>query len=304
MTAFGMTITVHYRDTEIDGVRTAESRISPLRVYASRWTDFPRLLEAGLPPSHGFYLLTGPLAGGILAVRPGEANDLRRRLGEHASDPGKAGFGEVYAVAAVDGRLTKADCRYMEARVHELVAQLPGRSLEVERIPTVAECSPHERDDLEALFGQARTLLHAAGCRAMDAPWLPWDSAVRSEREEGVVEVTLEASATVEDEHELIYDGVWARGYPTTDGGFVVRAGSDIRVREGLALLPGISTRRRMLAERGVLGTMPGVTDRWRLLANVYCSSALLAGKVITGAHLSRGIWQRISPADRIVLAK
>jgi len=303
MTHLGTTVTVHYRDGGIDGLRTADSRTSPLRVHASAWSDFGRLLDGGLPPSHGIYLLTGAGNGGRLAVRPGEANDLRRRLSEHAADPTKSGFTDVYAVSAVDLRLTKSDCRYLEARVHELVAQMPGRLLEVERIPAVAECSAHERDDLETLLAQARTLLHAAGCRALDDR-LPWTESVPVEREEGVVEVTLETSGAVEDEHELVYDGVWARGYPTSDGGFVVRAGSDIRIREGAALLPGISSRRRMLSERGVLGTMPGITDRWRLLANVYCSSPLLAGKVITGAHLSRGIWQRISPADRIVLAK
>lgn len=303
MTGLGTTVTVHYRDATVEGVRTAESRVSPLAVYASNWKDLQRLLDAGLPPRCGIYVLTGPTSGTKLAVRPGEANDLRRRLLEHASDPSKSEFTDIYAVTSVDQRLTKSDVRYIEARMHEHVAQLPGRSLEVERIPVVVECSAHERDDLEALFLQARVLLHAAGCRAFDAQGLPWDASVL-DPEVGVVEVTLEASNDHEDEHELLYDGLWARGYPTSDGGFIVRAGSDIRVREGLALLPGISSRRRMLAERGVLGTIPGVTDRWRLLANVYCSSPLLAAKIATGAHVSRSMWQRISPEARLVLAK
>ncbi|NGP16517.1 GIY-YIG nuclease family protein [Devosia aurantiaca] len=303
MTALGTTVTIHYRDAALDALRTAESRISPLRVYAGPWSDLQRLFDAGLPPAHGIYLLTGP-ASGRLGVRPGEASDLRRRLLEHASDPTKAHYAEVYALSAVDSRLTKSACRYLEARVHEIIGALPGRTLEVDRMPVVGDCPPFERDELEALLAQARMLLHAAGCRALDASFLPFETAVTAAiADEGVVEVRDEISGQIEDEHELSYDGVWARGYPT-DGGFVVRAGSDVRMREGAALLAGVSGRRRLLADRGVLGELPGVTDRWRLLANVFCSSSLLAAKIVTGAHLSRAPWQRINPRARLVVAR
>lgn len=304
MSAFGTTVSVHYIQGSIDGLRTVDSRTSPLRVFAGPWTELQGLLAAGLPPTHGIYCLAGPISGNRLAVRPGEASDLRRRLLEHASDPTKSGFAEVYAMSSVDGRLGKSDCRYLEARFHEVVGQQPGRVLEVEKIPVVAECPAYERDILETLFAQARTLFHAAGLRAMDAPNLPFEALPAAEKEDGVVEVRPEGFGHSEDEHELVYNGVWARGHPTADGGFVIRAGSDVRMREGAALLPGITGRRRMLADRGVLGSLPGVTDRWRLLSNVYCSSPLLAGKVVTGAHLSRGLWHRISPSDILVHAK
>nr|WP_314256814.1 hypothetical protein [uncultured Devosia sp.] len=306
MSILGTTATIHLLDGRLDGVRTVESRTSPLRVHAAPWPELSSLLAHGLPASHGVYFLTRPLAGGILAARPGEASDLRRRLTEHSADSAKDPFAEVYAVSSVDARLSKSDCRYLEARAHEVIGQQPGRVLEVDKIPAVAECPAHERDVLETLFAQARTLLYAAGCRALDAPHLPFEAALPAEREDGLVEVRADGLASFEneDEHELMYDNCWARGHATADGGFIIRAGSDIRKREGIALLPGISNRRRFLAERGVLGSIPGVTDRWRLLAAVYCSSPLLAAKVATGAHLSRVIWQRISPSDRIVMAK
>lgn len=304
MSTFGTSVILHYRDQELHGFRTAESRISPLKVLAAPWNELGRLLEGGLPPNYGIYFLTGPLSGGRLAVRPGEASDLRRRLLEHAADPTKSGFAEVYAVTSVDNRLGKADCRFLEARAHEVIAQEPSRVLEVERMPAVLELPSYERDDLEGLFAQARTLLHAVGCRALDAKHLLADQPTPPSSDEGVVEVQPNFSGMPEDEHELVYDSLWARGYPSADGGFVVRAGSDIRVREGAALLPGISNRRRLLADRGVLGTLPGITDRWRLLSNVYCSSPLLAAKIVTGAHLSRVIWQRISPDNRLLMAR
>lgn len=304
MTPVGVTTTVHSLDGRIGGLRTAESRVSPLRVHAAPWSELQSLLAAGLPAGHGIYLLTKPTPAGRLAVRPGEASDLRRRLLEHAGDPTKSDFQEVFAVSSVDNRLDKADCRWLEARVHEVVGQAPGRVLEVDRIPSVAEAPAHERDILESLFAQARYLLNAAGCLAMDAPHLPVPAEEPLEREEAVVEVRADGGAVAHDEHELTYDTCWARGYPAADGGFVLRAGSDIRVREGVALLPTVSGRRRLLSERGVLGTMPGVTDRWRLLSDVYCSSSLLAAKIATGSHLSRNIWQRLSPADRFVVAK
>lgn len=303
--ALGTTATVHYLTGRLDGPRIVVSRTSPLRVFACNWADVGTLMGSGLPPNPGVYLLTKPSFAGParLAVRPGEALDVRRRLGEHALDAGKSSFAEVYAVVAVDDRLTKGDCRYLEARIHEIVAAAPGCVLEVDKIPAVAACPPYDRDVLESLLSQARIMLHAAGCRALDAANLPFASA-EPEREEGVIEVQADLTGDAEDEHELTYDGIWSRGYPTADNGFIIRAGSDIRRRENTALLAAVSSRRRMLAEKGVLGVLPGVTDRWRLLANVYCSSALLAAKVCTGAHVSnRGIWQRVAPASRIILA-
>jgi hypothetical protein len=301
---FGSTATVHYLDGSIDGPRVVTSRASPLRVFACSWSDISSLMSGNLPPNPGMYLLTKPVltATAKLAVRPGEALDVRRRLGEHALDPSKSSFAEVFAVVSVDDRLSKTDCRYLEARAHEIVAAAPGCVLEVEKIPAVSTCPPHERDVLESLLVQARIMLHAAGCRALDAPnlFLTADA----ERDEGVIEIQSDLTGNPEDEHELSYDGIWSRGYPTADGGFIIRAGSDIRRRENGALLPAISNRRRMLETKGVLGSMPGVSDRWRLLSNVHCSSALLAAKVCTGAHVSnKHIWQRIAPASRIILA-
>lgn len=300
----GISANVHYLDGRVDGPRIVGARTSPLRIFASGWQEFPSMLDRGPPPSPGVYLLTGPAASNPsrLAVRPGEASDLRRRLMEHVQDRTKAGFAEVFAVAAVDDRLSKQDVRYLEARLHEIVAAAPGCTLEVDKIPAVSACPPHERDTLETLLAQARVLLHAAGCRALDRHYLP-QAMPEPERDEGSVEVLLDFSGSPEDEHELVYDGIWSRGYPT-DEGFMIRAGSDIRRRENSALLPAVASRRRLLAEKGVLGTLPGVSDRWRLLANVHCSSSLLAAKIATGAHLSnRGIWQRISPEARTVLA-
>lgn len=304
MTLLGITTTTHFLDGRVDGLRTTECRVSPLKVHAAPWGELQALLATGLPATHGIYLLTAPTATGRLSVRPGEASDLRRRLLEHAADPTKAHFREVYAVSSVDNRLDKSDVRFLEARVHEVVAQQPGRLLEVDRIPTVAEAPAHERDTLESLFFQARYLLHASGCLAMDATHLPVVAEDLVEREEAVVEVRAESTAVLHDEHELTYDSCWSRGYAHPDGGFVLRAGSDIRRREGVALLPTVSGRRRLLAEKGVLGEIPGITDRWRLLSDVYCSSPLLAAKIATGAHLSRGIWQRLSPESRFVVAK
>lgn len=298
----GTTSTLHFLNGRIDGVRTVRSRTSPLVVFAGPWADLGELLANGLPGSHGIYCLTGPMTAGRLAARPGEASDLRRRLLEHASDPTKSAFAEVFALAAVDDRLDKSSCRYLEARVHEIIAAQPGRVLEVERMPLVPDLARYERDTLEAILEQARTLMYVAGCRALDAPHLPFEPA-GPEKEEGLVEVQADVGASYEDEHELLYDSVWARGHPAGEG-FVIRAGSDIRIREGAAQREGVSARRRLLLAKGVLGVLPNVHDRWRLLSNVWCSSALLAAKVVTGAHLSRPIWQRISPQDRLVVAK
>lgn len=286
---------------ELDGPRIVESRTSALRVHAGPWAEVNAILAAGVPAAPGFYLFTGRNpAGSRLMVRPGEAGDLRRRLIEHSQDRGKTGFEEVFCVSAVDSRLTKSDARYLEARCHEIVAASAHATLQVDKIPLVGTCGPAEQAVLETLLRQSRDLLHAAGCRGLDAPRFPC-TMVTDDRDDGAVEI-VQAGGVHPDEHLLSYDNIWAWGYPTVDGKFVVRAGSDVRRRENTALLPPVAARRKRLAELGLLGEMAGVTDRWRLLANIEVSSPLLAAKTITGAHVSnRTIWQRLAPNARIM---
>lgn len=302
----GFAMTLHLINGDVHGARVAESRMSPVRVHAGRWDDLPSLLSAGIPSAPGSYIFTGPSQQNpsLLAVRPGEANDVRRRLLEHSNDVEKSSFHSVYVVTGIDGRLTKTDVRYLEARYHELVQASQGAILDVEKIPSVAGCAPADREVLEALLWQSRQLLHCAGCRAFDLGGLPMglegpevdDAAVRVDFEGG--------SPSDSDEHELIYDGVWARGYALPDG-FVVRAGSDIRRRENAALLGPMTERRRYLLRCGVLGEIPGVLDRWRLMRDILVASELTAAKIVTGAHQSnRGIWRRLSPTDRLIIAR
>lgn len=301
----GTAVTLHLLAGAAFGPRVAESRASPLRVHAARWQELASLLEAGLPATPAVYMLTGPTQSGpaLLAVRPGEAGDIRRRLLEHAQDEGKSRFHEVYVVTAVDGRLGKFDVRYMEARYHELVAGVRGVLLDVEKIPAVAACPAPERDILESLIGQSRLLLYAAGCRALDSEGLPFGS-VEPEPDNTTVRLDFDIEGTLADEHELNYDGIWARGFPHRDG-FVVRAGSDVRRRENSALLAPMAERRRFLRQEGALGEIPGITDRWRLMRDIIVNSELTAAKVLTGAHQSnRGIWRRLSPSTRMIVAK
>jgi len=285
---------------DLDGPRVIECRTFPLKVHAGPWSELAALLEAGIPTSPGIYLLSGRAGTtGRLMVRPGEAGDLRRRLLEHAADPSKSKYEEVFVVSANDHRLSKTDVRHLEARIHEIVMASNFAGLQVDRIPAVSPCSPSDSVVLEELLNQSRQLLYAAGCRAIDAPRLPVPTVVE-DRDDGVVEVVATAGVHP-DEHALDYDGCWSWGYPDADG-FVVRAGSDVRRRENAALLPGMIARRRRLLELGVLGEMPGVTDRWRLLANVKVASALIAAKTVTGAHVSNsGIWRRLAPGSRIL---
>ena len=304
MTA-GTAVTLHHLNGIIGGPRIVEARTSPLRVHASRWSEYSALLSFGLPAAPAVYVFTGPTRSGapMLAVRPGEAGDIRRRLLEHAQDASKARFHDIFVVTAVDGRLGKADVRYLEARLHELVPATPGAILDVDKVPAVTSCHPAERDTLETLIEQSRLLLHSAGCRAFDSEGAPI-ATVMPEVDETLVRLDFDMVDTPVGEFELVYDGIWARGFQHRDG-FVVRAGSDVRRRENSALLGSMSERRRFLQRERALGEIPGVVDRWRLMRDFMCASELTAAKMITGAHLSnRGIWRRLPPASRIIVTK
>lgn len=299
MTGIGSTLTVHLFEGDRDGPRLVECRTSVLRVHAGPWSRFESLLEAGLPATPGIYALISSSRDVKLCVRPGEAGDVRRRLQEHRADATKDHFEEVYCVTALDQRLTKEDVRYAESRFHELVAASAHAVLEVSQMPPLFSRHLAEKAALEGLLEQARDLLYVAGCRALDAYRLP-QQAPAEEREDADVEIV--DFMGVQDEHYLSYDGISAWGYLGPDGTFVVRAGSDMRMRENQAILPPIASRRRKLSKMGVLAELPGMQDRWRLLANVRFQSPLLAAKVITGAHISnRGVWQRVAPAARLL---
>lgn len=298
MSGIGTTMTVHLLDGHRDGPRIVECRTSVLRVHAAPWARFDELLAAGLPAIPGVYVLTAMSEGLKQAVRPGEAGDLRRRLQEHRADAAKQHFEEIYCVSALDQRLTKDDVRYAESRLHEMVAASSHAALEVNQMPPLFSRPLGEKAALEGLLEQARDLLYVAGCRALDAYRFP----VQRPEEPENPDIEIVAFAGSQDEHYLSYDSISAWGYLASDGTFVVRAGSDMRMRENQALLPAIATRRRKLVQMGVLADLPGTPDRWRLLANVRFQSPLLAAKVITGAHISnRGVWQRIAAAARSV---
>lgn len=293
-------MTIHLVDGDRDGPRLVECRTSVLQVHAAPWDRLDDLLAAGLPSTPGVYALTAWTApGGKLAVRPGEAGDVRRRLVEHRGDPTKVHFDEVYCVTALDQRLSKDDVRYVESRLHEIVAASDHASLQVSQMPPLFSRPLAEKAALEGLIEQARDLLYLAGCRGFDGYRLPVQSPPE-ERED--TDVELVSFDSRQDEHYLAYDGISCWGYLAADGAFVVRAGSDVRMRENQALLPPIAMRRRKLGQLGVLAELPGVHDRWRLLANVRFQSALLAAKVMTGAHISnRGVWQRVAPTAQLV---
>lgn len=80
------------------------------------------------------------------------------------------------------------------------------------------------------------------------------------DRELGDVEIM--SFDAVQDERYLSHDGTSSWDYLVNDGSFVVRAGSDVRMRENKALLPPIAMRRRRLDELVVLGELPGAQDR------------------------------------------
>ncbi|KQT48167.1 hypothetical protein ASG47_07290 [Devosia sp. Leaf420] len=300
MNKIGTTLSTHLFDGDRDGPRVIECRTSVLRVHAAPWTRLDDLMVAGLPATPGFYLLTTrSKTDNRLCVRPGEAGDVRRRLLEHKADASKHHFEEVFCVTAVDLRLTKDDVKYAESRLHEMVAASTHAVLEVNQIPPLYSRQLGEKAALEGLIEQSRDLLYVAGCRALDA-YRTQSPQVTDEREDPDVEIVDFTGA--QDDHYLSYDGISAWGYLLADGSFVVRAGSDMRMRENQALLPPIAMRRRKLTQLGVLADMPGLQDRWRLLANVRFPSPLLAAKVITGAHISnKGVWQRLAPSTRIL---
>jgi len=289
--------------------------------------DASRLAVCSFPMAHARDLLAvkaSVAACYILAshdvVYLGETNNLYRRFLEHLLDPTKSFACEAFVICGLgDAPFDKTTAVYLQwaldraAEKAGLVTVLKGVN------PRLLDLPPWRRATLDRIAEDALRMLYDAGCRAFHSncasmrPVLPnadlpenhaRDAAGDAAEADdiGQMEIGVMATPLGVPEFELAYGDLWARGYQSGDG-FVVTAGSEVRTLINPSVNPILYTRRKDLADAGVLVEIPGLSDRMRLTVSVWFPSSAIAAKVITGAHVASNKWAALRDPKPFVIA-
>ncbi len=234
----------------------------------------------------------------------GETNHFGNRLTRHLGDPTKQFAREAFVITGYPEPWSNKDpAVYLQYHLLEITEAAGHVNIANTLSPQTPVVTDDQRGVLERILGDARVLLYDGGCRALNSNF---DSLRRpgssDPREAGIgsndetpMRIDVIASPPLGGELELDYTGLWARGYPAANGGFVVMAGSEVRSVVNPSANPIVTTRRKELTSVEVLTPIPGIQDRLRLRVPVWFPSAAIAAKVVTGAHVNSKVWGRPS---------
>lgn len=249
----------------------------------------------------------------------GESGNVGRRLSEHAADPSKSFAREAYVISGGgNASFDKTAALYFQmcltraAEQAGLVQVQKGSSATLLDLPAW-RCAP-----LDRIVEDGKRVLYDAGCRAFDSSCASRrpvqktgvDSVALIEADpdgsgefddSGRMEIGVVATPCGAAEFQLAYGDLWGRGYAANDG-FVVMAGSEVRMLVNASVNPILHTRRAALEEADVLAVIPGLFDRKRLLVSVWFPSMAIAAKVLTGAHVASTKWVAVRDARPFVL--
>jgi hypothetical protein len=254
--------------------------------------------------SHIAALVAGPAAYVLMSHDTayfGETFNANTRINKHLSDPTKAFARVAYIVTGYpDPWPNKDPAIYLQYHLWE-IAQAAGHvNIANDRTPQMPVVKEDKRGELQWLLEHARQQLFDAGCLALDSNFdsqrrvassIEPDDDPIGPNDTDPMRIDVVATPPAGGELELNYVGLWARGYPTADGGFVVMPGAEMRIPVNESAHEIIETRRNELRDKKALVTIPGVANRQRLLVAVWFPSPAIAAKMVTGAHVSARVW-------------
>jgi hypothetical protein len=301
LTRTGGTTTIIQRPAgDIDGLRSVTDESATLLVRAFPFQATAAVAAVCNLAVAGAYLLTRRDAAYI-----GESSQLARRLGEHLADPAKGGYDTVYVIHGAHAPIDKSSAVHLQSR---LTAAAEGAGLVRIQKGSGAPAGdlPHWRTaPLDAALALATRLLYDAGCRVFcDCPAAPAQqedpaAAEQDDDDNGAMEVGVSSVPPGVTEMELQYGGLFVRGYEWLEG-FVVAAGSEIRVDMNPSVIQRIRERREVLLR--TVAAPIGTDGRVRRLTSaVAFPSCAIAGKVMSGAHIGTDKWRPLARAPMVV---
>ena len=239
----------------------------------------------------------------------GETGNVGRRLSDHARDPAKSFAREAYVISGYEGAWFDTTAAiYLQYRLTQ-IAERAGLVEVIKGVnPQVLEPPRHRRASLDTFVEHGERLLFDAGCRVFRSNFASQrrpsnDADAVAADDAGPIQIGVIATPALGTELELAYSDLWARGFHTDDGGFIVLAGSEVRTTVNASAPPIVESRRDELLAANALVVIPGLQDRQRLCVAVRFPSAAIAAKVITGAHVDSSKWVQPRYPQPILIA-
>ena len=239
----------------------------------------------------------------------GETGNVGRRLSDHARDPAKSFAREAYVISGYEGAWFDTTAAiYLQYRLTQ-IAERAGLVEVIKGVnPQVLEPPRHRRASLDTFVKDGERLLFDAGCRVFRSNFASQrrqsnDAEAVAADDAGPIQIGVIATPALGTELELAYSDLWARGFHTDDGGFIVLAGSEVRTTVNASAPPIVESRRDELLAANALVVIPGLQDRQRLCVAVRFPSAAIAAKVITGAHVDSSKWVQPRYPQPILIA-
>lgn len=271
------------------GLLTAEIMNWTGHVVAAPRSDLPALLTRPEVSRTGIYILLGDdpdSLGGQLAYI-GEADDVRRRLNQHArSEPklGKDFWDRAIVLTSKDANLTKAHARYLESRFISLALEASRSKLTNSTTPASIMLPEADASDMEYFIAQSKILLPVLGVNIFRSALSASSSSVASEPLGSISE-----QPPIFELHAKEVNIV-ARA-KEVDGEFIVLKGSKARF-EWTSSHPGYRSLRQKLEQDGTLA--PSEDRRSMTFGHdqVFSSPSAAAAVILGRAANGRTEWK------------
>ena len=300
----GQTTVIDRPGNNVAGLRVLTQPFSTFVVHAFPFASIAEIVRLDALQRPGSYLCYDRQSARAYV---GESGKVAKRLPDHLKDSRKQYATEVFVVTSTDDCYQKPQAVFSQKYYYDAAEAAGLVTLTNEVRPQSANLQRREVGRLVRELSSLFLPLFDGGCRAFHdfgAPKPAISNVVRLDRpaperfetDEDDCGLILIGPTTVPlgvEECELKYMDLWARGY-WYEGRFIVAAGSEVRNATNV-LIPGIVKKRKSLEARGVLGPIPGVTDRKRLLVPIVLRTDANAAKVCSGAHIDSGSWHPLA---------
>lgn len=260
----GRKLTIYMLDGSATGPKTIEIGNWSGKAFFSPRATLKNMLVRHEFESPGIYFLRSQSDSYEFdeSIYIGEAEELRARLKQHIAD---RDFESVICFFSKDEMLTKAHIKYLESRLIALSREANSSYVENSNNPKGARLSEADVSDMEYFIEQIKLILPAVGMNSL------------------VIAVPHITSSKVPAAGEPIYK-IKSKSLEATmvetDGGFVVKAGSQASVKTSKSIAEGWLKIRKKLIDAGVLQQQ---ADRLVFSEDASFSSPSAASSVVLG---------------------
>jgi len=201
-----------------------------------------------------------------LKIYIGEADNLYKRLAQHAKSDEKDFWNEAIAFSSKDDNLTKGHIKYLEYRLINILGKNKNYDLINNLNPSKPKLSEMDEDEMEMFLDNMKILIPVLGYKLF---------------------VSKNKSKAKKSFYKLKISGIKAKG-DRTDNGFIVYKNSQIKDSIANSLSEGYKAIRKMLIEKNIIDE-----DKKIFIEDYEFSSPSAAAAIIMGYPMNgRTAWK------------